>query len=105
MLHQSIYLQAYGPVGEKLLPVDPKGNSDEIRFRCKASCIEECFSKKQTESKLYFDSDQGESWLPDNHFSFKCTLGNKIKQYNIYTRKMFRNIMSDLILKFVFTNF
>ena len=73
--HQSTNYQAYGPEGNGLLPVDPKGNSDEIRFKCKATCIEECFSKQGTEPKSYFDSDKGESWLPDNNFSLKCTSG------------------------------
>ena len=89
-----IYLnqyKAYAPKVDDDLPEDPDDSygETEIKFECKAPCIEECFSKNNSltsPKKLYYDSNRlgldnvDEEWFADDQMSLNCIAGNCMRQ-------------------------
>ena len=56
------------------MPQNPDSiSSDQLRFKCKAHCITECFEERKREIPKYYDGrDPENEWLRDANITLTC---------------------------------
>ena len=53
-----------------------KSSTDKIRFKCKSTCIDNCFPNNKNKSIKFYDGREEEEWHKDDTIKATCQDGN-----------------------------